>query len=343
MTDAMSLTVRKFILAPPEKLFAAWITPAIMNQWFCPAGLTVVDSSADPRVGGSYHIVMKEGGSTHTVRGTYRELVPGKKLVFTHRWDEPEAVETLVTVDFAARDDGTEITLTQRGFRDKDSQHSHEQGWQSTLDRLATHAVRRRLILQVQISLDGYIADKQGTTEPMLWNWGPDWVWDQPLQQYHTELIESADVFLLSRRMGSEGFIDFWADVARKDSDPRARFARRITQGRKLVFSKRLNSVEGENTVLTHGDLREEVERLKAEPGKNLIAWGGAAFVSSLIAADLVDEYHFVTNPLAFGGGLPIFEKLTSPRRLRLLDASAFSCGIVLSRYERTGAATRGQ
>ncbi|HTU61517.1 MAG TPA: SRPBCC domain-containing protein, partial [Polyangiales bacterium] len=148
MTDVMSLTVQKFILAHPDKIFAAWITPAIMNQWFCPAGLTVVDSGADPRVGGSYHIVMKEGGATHTVRGTYRELVPGKKLVFTHRWDEPEAVETLVTVDFAARDGGTEITLTQRGFRDKDSQRSHEQGWQSTLERLAKHAVRRRLILQ---------------------------------------------------------------------------------------------------------------------------------------------------------------------------------------------------
>jgi uncharacterized protein YndB with AHSA1/START domain/dihydrofolate reductase len=334
----MSLTVSKFIQAPPDRIFAAWITPAIMNQWFCPAGLTVVDSSADARVGGSYYIVMKEGGTTHTVRGTYRELVHGKKLVFTHRWDEPEAIESTVTVELAARDGGTEITVTQCGFRDNESRRSHEQGWQSTLDRLASHAVKRRLILQVQISLDGYVADKQGTTEPMLWNWGPDWVWDEALQQYHTKLIESADLFLLSRRMGTEGFIDFWADVAKKDADPRARFARQITRGRKLVFSKRLKSVGGENTVLTHNDLKEEVERLKREPGKNLVAWGGASFVSSLIAADLVDEYHFVTNPLAFGGGLPIFEKLASPRRLTLLDATPFPCGIVLSRYERVGA-----
>ena len=193
----------------------------------------------------------------------------------------------------------------------------------------------RRLILQVQISLDGFVADRQGTTEPMVWNWGPDWIWDHALQQYHTELVESADVLLLSRRMGSEGFIDFWAEVAKKEGDPRARFARHITRARKVVFSKRLKSVQGENTVLTHNDVSDEIGRMKREPGKNLIAWGGASFVSSLIAADLVDEYHFVTNPLALGGGLPIFDKLAAPRRLSLLDVTAHSCGIVLSRYRR--------
>jgi uncharacterized protein YndB with AHSA1/START domain/dihydrofolate reductase len=340
MTNSKSLTVTKLIHAAPAKVFAAWITPEIMNQWFCPAGLTIVDSSADPRVGGAYHIVMKDDRAAHTVRGSYREIVVGKKLVFTHRWDEPEAVDTLVTVDFVERDGSTEITLTQRDFRNDESRRSHAQGWQSTLERLdnqlvQTAASSRKLILQVQISLDGYVADKQGTTEPMLWNWGPDWIWDRALQQYHTDLIESADVFLLSRRMGTEGFISFWADVAQKAADPRVRFARHITHGRKLVFSKRLQSVEGENTFLTHNDLKDEVDRLKREPGKNLVAWGGASFVSSLIAADLVDEYHLVTNPLAFGGGLPIFDKLASPRRLSLLDATAYSCGIVLSRYER--------
>lgn len=193
----------------------------------------------------------------------------------------------------------------------------------------------RRLILQVQISLDGYIADKQGTTEAMLWNWGPDWTWDPALQQYHTELIESADVLLLSRRMGAEGFIGMWAEVAKNTGDPRARFARHITRSHKLVFSKRLERVDGENTALTHGDVRDEVHRLKREPGKNLLAWGGAGFVSSLIAADLVDEYHFLTNPVAFGGGLRIFDELPGPRELSRLEVTPYACGVVLSRYEK--------
>jgi dihydrofolate reductase len=193
----------------------------------------------------------------------------------------------------------------------------------------------RRLILQVQISLDGFVGAKEGSIDPFLWNWGPDWVWDAPLQKYHTELIESADLLLLSRRMGAEGFVDFWADVATKDGDPRQRFARHITRARKLVFSKRLESVQGENIELTHRDIDEEVDRLKREPGKNMIVWGGASFVSSLIRADLIDEYHLVGNPIAFGSGLPIFSKLPLPRRLKLLDATPYACGVVLSRYER--------
>ncbi|MET0283744.1 MAG: dihydrofolate reductase family protein [Polyangiales bacterium] len=193
----------------------------------------------------------------------------------------------------------------------------------------------RRLILQVQISLDGYVADAQGTTEPMSWNWGPDWVWDTALQTYHTELIESSDLMLLSRRMGSEGFLDFWADVAKKEADPRARFARHITRAPKLVFSKRLQTVKGENISLTHEDIEPAITRLKNAPGKNLLAWGGASFVASLIAADLVDEYHLLSNPVAIGAGLRIFDKLDGPRSLRLLDVTPSSCGVVLSRFAR--------
>lgn len=139
MATPISLTVRKFIRADRHKVFAAWITPAIMDQWFCPAGLTIAESSADPREGGKFHAVMKGGGQTYTVRGTYREIVPGARLVFTHRWDEPEAVETLVTVEFSERDAGTEVTLTHENFRNEESRRGHEQGWQSTLDNLERH------------------------------------------------------------------------------------------------------------------------------------------------------------------------------------------------------------
>jgi len=136
MEKPISLTVTKFIRANRHKVYAAWVTPEIMDQWFCPQGLTIADSGSDARVGGDFHAVMKGDGQTHTVRGTYRELLPGEKLVFTHRWDEPEAVETLVTVDFAEHDGGTLVTLTHSKFRNEESRRGHEQGWQSTLDGL---------------------------------------------------------------------------------------------------------------------------------------------------------------------------------------------------------------
>ncbi|MET0283743.1 MAG: SRPBCC domain-containing protein [Polyangiales bacterium] len=136
MTTPISLTVTKFIRADRTRVFAAWVTPEIMNQWFCPQGLTLADSSADPRVGGDFHAVMKGDGQTHTVRGRYREIVPGQRLVFTHRWEEPDAVETLVTVEFAAKDDGTLVTLTHTNFRNEASRDGHVKGWESTLDSL---------------------------------------------------------------------------------------------------------------------------------------------------------------------------------------------------------------
>lgn len=136
MAKPISLTVTKFIRADRHKVFAAWTTPEIMNQWFCPEGLTIAQSSADPRVGGDFHAVMKGDGKTHTVRGSYREIVPGAKLVFSHRWDEPEAVETLVTVELTERDGGTLVTLTHSHFRNEETRRGHEQGWQSTLGGL---------------------------------------------------------------------------------------------------------------------------------------------------------------------------------------------------------------
>ncbi|HEX5658927.1 MAG TPA: SRPBCC domain-containing protein [Polyangiales bacterium] len=139
MADPISLTVTKFIRADRQKVFAAWVTPEIMDQWFCPRDLTIADSSSDVRVGGSFHAVMEGDGKTFTVRGVYREVVANEKLVFTHRWDEPEAVETLVTVELTERDGGTLVTLTHTNFRNEETRRGHEQGWQSTLDGLETY------------------------------------------------------------------------------------------------------------------------------------------------------------------------------------------------------------
>jgi uncharacterized protein YndB with AHSA1/START domain len=139
----VSLTVKKFIRARPDKVFAAWVTPEIMNQWFCPAGLKLAESSADPRVGGSFHAVMTGAPGTFSVRGTYREITPSSRLVFSHRWDEPDAVDTLVTVEFAEQDGGTQVTLTHAQLRNEESARGHEQGWSSTLDSLAAHFAKR--------------------------------------------------------------------------------------------------------------------------------------------------------------------------------------------------------
>ena len=96
----------------------------------------------DVRVGGSYHIVMqKENGERLIVRGTYRDVQPGKRLQMTWKWDEDDAkdeYDTILTIEFAPADGGTELTLTHEGFPTEENRSNHEHGWTSILDKFTT-------------------------------------------------------------------------------------------------------------------------------------------------------------------------------------------------------------
>jgi dihydrofolate reductase len=85
--------------------------------------------------------------------------------------------------------------------------------------------------------------------------------------------------------------------------------------------------------------LAEEVEALKAEPGRDLIAFGGAGFASALIADGLIDEYQFYVNPVASREGLSIFKERGIDSDLELREAQAYTCGIAVIRYAPRGRA----
>ena len=117
----------------------------------------------------------------------------------------------------------------------------------------------RKLILEIQTSIDGFIARKNGTTDWMIWDWGPNWGWDKALQQYHTDLTKSADCILLSKQMAQEGFKAHWKQVAENPDDSRYEFAKHITDTYKIVFSstlKKSTAIPGgwENTDIAEGN-----------------------------------------------------------------------------------------
>ncbi len=184
----------------------------------------------------------------------------------------------------------------------------------------------------MQISLDGYVAAADGRMDWLIWDFSPDWTWDEELRNYHTGLTASIDCVLLSRKMAEEGFIGHWAGMAEHTGHPQADFAGNIAKAQKIVFTKTLARSVWENTKLAKGDLVTEVNALKKQPGKDIIVYGGASFVSSLIQARLIDEYHLVINPTVLGTGMPIFRK-ASRMGLTLTGARAYACGVAVLIY----------
>jgi uncharacterized protein YndB with AHSA1/START domain len=138
--EKTSLEIKRFINAPPARVYKAWIDPAELQRWFGPEDVRTIKIDADVRVGGKYRWdLQKQDGEEWACLGEYRELVPGKKIVFTWKWDDDEAWEnhnSVVTVEFSARDGGTEVKLTHEKLPSEESRDRHNQGWSSVLDRL---------------------------------------------------------------------------------------------------------------------------------------------------------------------------------------------------------------
>ena len=138
-TSAPTLVVKRTFKAPRERVFRAWTSAPELASWFAPSDDFMIDAVADCHTGGDYRIEMRHvSGQVHTVRGTYREVNPPSKLVYTWRWDgAPEAVDTLVTVEFRNQEGAAEITLTHEMLPDQESRGKHEDGWKGCMTRLA--------------------------------------------------------------------------------------------------------------------------------------------------------------------------------------------------------------
>jgi uncharacterized protein YndB with AHSA1/START domain len=134
-----SLTLKRRLAAPAEKVYAAWTNPAQLAHWFGPVN-TVPDSlraELDVRVGGRFRVSFKtDDGEHHEVGGTYREVVPNEKLVFSWAWHTTPERESLVTVLIKSEGEGVMLTLTHEQFFDERARDGHKRGWAGTLEKL---------------------------------------------------------------------------------------------------------------------------------------------------------------------------------------------------------------
>lgn len=132
----LSLTVERTLSAPPDRVFDAWLDPAMLMRFMCPGpGMTTPRAEADPKVGGRFDLVMKNGDDEMPHGGVYQEIDRPHRLVFS--WESPFNAEgSTVTLEFREAAGGTHVTLTHIRFVSAESRDNHENGWTAILAKL---------------------------------------------------------------------------------------------------------------------------------------------------------------------------------------------------------------
>jgi dihydrofolate reductase len=181
----------------------------------------------------------------------------------------------------------------------------------------------RKLKLQMQVTVDGFVAGPEGQLD---WMTQP---WDDQLVAFVQHLTDTSDTILLGRKM-TEGFVNYWEHITTQPENPEYAFARKMVDYPKVVFSRTLTHVPGQNVRVENRDVGAAVQELKDQAGQDLVVYGGATFVASLIEHGLIDELNLFVNPVAIGDGLRIF---TARTPLQVTAGTAYPCGVVVHRY----------
>ncbi|MDI2125224.1 dihydrofolate reductase family protein [Yinghuangia seranimata] len=180
----------------------------------------------------------------------------------------------------------------------------------------------RTFKIQVQTTVDGYMAGPDGEMDWMTFGWSDD------LAAHISALTAPVDCIVLGRKL-AEGFIPTWASGPEGETQEAID---KMNNTPKVVISRSLTESPWDNAVVAQ-DLVDTVTKLKEQDGGDIIAYGGGKLVQSLIAEGLVDELHLFVNPTAIGSGLPVFADTGARQRLRLVAAKHFACGIVGLQY----------
>jgi uncharacterized protein YndB with AHSA1/START domain len=140
--EAARLTVTRTFKASRQRVFRAWTQPELMMRWFVEGDMNMTVCEIDLREGGTYRLEGREGGKKWSIRGSYIEVRPPERLVYTWTWSHDpglgeEKGDTTVTVEFRERGDQTELVLTHERFASVKARDDHAKGWKTCLDRLA--------------------------------------------------------------------------------------------------------------------------------------------------------------------------------------------------------------
>jgi dihydrofolate reductase len=182
----------------------------------------------------------------------------------------------------------------------------------------------RKLIYGINVTIDGCCDHTKGIV-------------DEEIHEYFAHLMQDVDVLVYGRKT-YQLMVPFWPDIAKNPSGQTKtmnEFAQAFDSVREIIVcSQSLDKVEGKNTRIIRTNLKDEILKLKQEPGK-AIATGGVNLPSQLIALGLVDEYRIVVHPVVAGEGRRMLEGISLPDSLslKLVESTTFKSGCVALRY----------
>jgi uncharacterized protein YndB with AHSA1/START domain len=142
------LTVSRIINAPCALVFRAWTEPEQLTQWFGPAEVELRNLKAEIKIGGAFRVHFVSEKGDHIATGSYREIVPNRRLKFSWTWEHYAMPNSVVTVDFEDLGKTTRLMLTHEGLPDQEDASDHNKGWTSMIGKFA------RLIDQNKIKFD---------------------------------------------------------------------------------------------------------------------------------------------------------------------------------------------
>jgi dihydrofolate reductase len=177
-----------------------------------------------------------------------------------------------------------------------------------------------RVVLQMGVTLDGYVAGPGGEGD-----WGLP-AEDPDVRAWKVASLSKVGTHIMGR-VTYEQMAAYWPAAT-------GEYAESMNKLPKVVFSRTLPAAEWDGSRIARGDLAEEIAALKSESGGEIMAHGGAAFVQALSRLGLIDEYRLVILPVALGSGLPLFKDLAKPLRVDLAEAKTFPDGTVIHVYQ---------
>ena len=180
------------------------------------------------------------------------------------------------------------------------------------------------LIYSMSTSVDGFIADRDGD-----FGWGAP---SEELFRFHLEQVGELGRYLCGRRL-YETMLVWETDPSLRDNEPGAAFADVWCALPKVVFSRTLDSVEG-NARLAEASLAEEVAAALDATDKD-VAIGGAGLAAQAVELGLVDDLRMFRHPVVIGGGTPFLPPVTERIAMDLIETRTFGSRVIFERYRR--------